>query len=470
MGIKRTTIYLLLILGIALFVNFQSLSYYFFQDDWFILNDLKTLNPLTIFLPRTDIIYYRPIGIQSFFLVSNILFGLNPLGYHVIAFGAFMLSLVLTYKITLQLTRKKLVGLLTALLYGTAAIHYMGLSWLSLTWSYIGLAFFLTALKFAIDFIDTSKNKYALWAFVFFIFSLCSTEFALVFPFFVLGIFFGKNIKLTKRLFILYAKTALPYILTIIAYFLVRFFVIPLPAEGVYKPEIGIHIFKHYIWYFLWTINVPEMFKYHLNLTNLTLTSEFLYATENMIKPIIGLIVAEFIMLLYCTLISVRKIKLKVVAISICLFAIALAPVISLAHHTYVYYLTFAALPVIFLMSLVTYNSFRNESKLNKIIAAVFIIVWVTLSYVSKSFNQVTHWVAAEEVVSRKIVLAARQYNSKASNVIVIYPSSKLIKLSLLDQQAMKLLFGSAVKTKYIDTLEGHNVAKDDTFVMWDKE
>lgn|SRR3989344_783558 len=470
MGIKRITIYLLLVLGVTLFVNFQSINYYFFQDDWFILNDLKTLNPFTIFLPRTDIIYYRPIGIQSFFLISNILFDLNPLGYHIIGFGAFMLSLVLVYKVTFQLTDKKQVGLLTTLLYGTAGFHYMALSWLSLTWNYIGLLFFLAALKFAISFIDTHKNKYALWAFAFFILCLCSTEFALVFPFFVVGIIFAKNIKLTKKLFILYAKTALPYIFTITAYFLVRFFVIPLPAEGVYKPEIGIHIFKHYIWYFLWTINVPEMFKYHLNLTNLTLTSEFLYATENIVKPVIGLIAAEFILLLYCTITSARKIKLKVVMISICLFAIALAPVISLAHHTYVYYLTFAALPVIFLISLVIYGSFRNENKLNKVVAAAFIIIWITLSYVSKSFNQVTHWVAAEEVVSRKIVLAAQQYNSKASNVIVIYPSSKLIKLSLLDQQAMKLLFGSGVKTKYIETLEGHNVAKDDTFVMWDKE
>lgn len=469
MGIKRITILLLLILGVALFVNFQSLNYYFFQDDWFILNDLKTLNPLTIFLPRNDIIYYRPIGIQTFFLVSKNLFGLNPLGYHVLGFGAFMLSLVLIYKITFQLTAKKLTGLLAALLYGTAGMHYMALSWLSLSWNYIGLAFFLMALKFSTSFIETNNNKYALGAFVFFILCLFSTEFALVFPFFVIGIIFGKNIKLTKQRLILYFKTALPYVFTVFVYFLIRVFVIPIPAEGVYRPEVGSHIFKHYIWYFLWTINVPEIFKYHLSLTNLTLTSEMLSATQNIVKPMFALIFAEFILLACSSFLYLRKVKVKLVGIAACLFAIALAPVISLPHHTYVYYLTFAALPVIFLISVVVDGNLKSKNKLSVGVAVLLIISWVILSINSKTFNEVTHWVPAEQVVSRKIVQAALQNGSKNPSVIVIYPSSKLVKLSLLDQQAMKLVFGEKVKTKFIETLDGHSVAQGDTFIMWDR-
>lgn len=470
MEAKKNTILLLAVLLVAFLVNLHSLSYFFFQDDWFILNDLKNHNFYSIFLPRNDIIYYRPIGIQSFFLISKNLFGVNPLGYHVLSYGAFVLSLILIYKVSQQLTGNRRIGLLASLLYGTAGIHYMALSWLSLTWNYIGLAFFLLALKFAIDYIDTQKNNHTVWAFIFFLLCLCSTEFALIFPFFVIGIFFSKNIKITKKILTQYTKVALPYIFVIIIYSLVRLFIIPLPAEGVYKPEVGPHIFKHYIWYFLWTINVPEMLKYHVNITSLRFTPEIISATKHILFPVVSLVAIEVVLLVYCVLQFPKKNSIKIMGMGLSLFMIALVPVISLRHHTYVYYLTIAALPVVFLIALVINNCLNSKNKINNIIAILTMVVWVALSLFGKSFNFVTHWVYAEQIVSKKIAQVAHLDKIKTPKTVFIYPTSKVVKLSLLDQQAMQYLYGPNVRTIYLESLSGHSVGKGDKFIMWDQK
>src|SRR3989344_7144783 len=75
-----------LIFAFSLFLFYPSLNYYFFQDDWFVLNWVRTGNLLSFFEFRTDIIYWRPISMPIFFWIGEKIFGLNPLGFHLLSF------------------------------------------------------------------------------------------------------------------------------------------------------------------------------------------------------------------------------------------------------------------------------------------------------------------------------------------------------------------------------------------------
>ncbi len=468
--LKRNNLVLLLCLVIALAVNFSSLNYHFIQDDWFILNDLKTQTALSIFLPRSDIIYYRPVGIQSFFLISNSLFGLNPLGFHVITFLFFVTSLCLIYKLSSTLSGKKSVGLISTLLYGTASFQFMALSWLSLAWNYIGLTFFLTSTILIINYKKSQKPRLAVGAFVFFILCLLSTEFALVYPFFVLGIFTVLDSKLSKNRLLTDLKLMVPYVLLIILYLLVRLLIVPLPAEGVYKPTISLHIAKDYIWYFLWVVNLPEMFKYHLNLKDFYLSQELLGGAKSVIGPTVLLFMIQGTLLLTCVVKSVNLLKWRVILVSASLFIIGLAPVISLPDHSATYYLTIASLPIIYLFALAIYNTgIQKKSKLGLVLASLTILVWLLLSIINQEFNHKTHWIAAEEIVSKKITAPLLSQKGKSPKVVYIYPSSKLIKLSLLDQQAMQLIYGNSVKTIYLQNIKDFPHGDGQKLLYWDK-
>lgn len=468
--LNKTNLSLVFCLALTVFINIASFNYYFFQDDWFILNDLKNLNLLTVFIPRTDIIYYRPIGIQSFLLISKSLFGLNYIWYHFVAFGIFLLCICLIYNLVWTLSGKKTLALITALLYGTASFHFMALSWISLTWNYITLAFFLLSLKSLITFQNTKVKKYLVWAFLLFLLCLLSSEFALTIPFFAAGIFLAKESKLNFKSVKYYFKMLLPFFAAIFFYLMFRIFVLPLPAQGVYKPQIGIHILKDYVWYFLWTINLPEMFKYHLRFSNLSLTNEFMDATRDILTKTIFLFFTEAVLIIYCLVKSIRSINKKVAAICITLFLIGLAPVISLPNHSYPYYLTVASIPVIYLLSLVIYNTIRTgNKKLNVTIGGLTLFFWILLSYSNQDFNRRTHWVAAEESVSRKITQNLINGKKITPKIVYIYPSSNLVKLALLNQQAMNLIYGNDVTTVYIQNTK--NIINDNNhlFVNWVK-
>jgi hypothetical protein len=468
--LRRTNVLLLLCLLISFVINFSSLNYHFFQDDWFILNDLKNQNVLSIFLPRNDIIYYRPIGIQSFFLISNSIFGLNPLGFHTVVFAFFLTSLCLIYKLSITISGNKSVGLISALLYGTASFQFMALSWLSLAWNYIGLTFFLTSLIFIVNFRKFNKTRYAVASFAFFILCLFSTEFALVYPFFVVGIFAVLDNRISKKKLISYIKLLVPYGLIIILYLLVRFLVIPLRAEGVYKPSLSLNIIKDYIWYFLWTINLPEMFKYHLSLKNLSFSQELLNGAKGVIFPTILLFITECILLVACVVKSIKFTNWKIVIVCASLFVIGLAPVISLPHHSATYYLTIASLPVIYLLALLIYETGKQKNnKLNIGLAGLTISVWILLSVVNQEFNHKTHWVPAEEIVSKKITTSLLSKKGQTPKVVYIYPSSQLIKTSILDQQAMHLIYGNSVNTIYLKKLKDFKGGNGQKLIYWDK-
>src|SRR3989338_7146981 len=130
---KKYSIWLifLLIFSTTFALYYPSLNYYFFQDDWFVLNWVKFQSFISFFSFRTDIIYWRPITMPMFFKLNNILFGINPTGYHLVAFLFHFANIILIAKILRELKVSKKSAILGSFIYAVAAFHFVPLSWLS---------------------------------------------------------------------------------------------------------------------------------------------------------------------------------------------------------------------------------------------------------------------------------------------------------------------------------------------------
>src|SRR3989304_6090896 len=183
------------IFAASFYLYYPSLSYYFFQDDWFVLNWVRTDDFWSFFKFRTDIIYWRPLTMPIFFKIGQVFFDLKPFGYHLIVFFFHFLNIILVYILFRTLKVSKKISLMSSFLYGTAAFHFVPLSWLSTTSYVIGPTFILSTLI----------------------------------------------LFLTQKII-----------------FSFTFFIFPLPRTDQYEIGFGPRILTNLFWYFVWTFNIPE--------------------------------------------------------------------------------------------------------------------------------------------------------------------------------------------------------------------
>ena len=172
----------LIIFTASLFLYYPSLNYYFFQDDWSVLNWVRTGDLKSFFSFHTDVIYWRPLSVPIFFAFNKIFFGLNPFGYHLIVFGIFFLLILCVYQLFVLLVGDRKIALIAPSLYAVWPIHFMSLSWLS-TSSYIISPFFqVISFIYFIKYTQNTKKHLLSISFAAFFLALASSELALVLP------------------------------------------------------------------------------------------------------------------------------------------------------------------------------------------------------------------------------------------------------------------------------------------------
>ena len=146
MNNKIIGLFFVLIIGITAFLYKDSFTGYFFQDDWFSfsISKVQSVNDfLSFFIPRTDVIYYRPFGMQIPFFLMRSLVGLNPFYYHGVIFLTHIGNMFLVFQLTKLLTKRLFASFLVSFLYTTSAVHYIPFYWFS-TYSFVlGPTFFM---------------------------------------------------------------------------------------------------------------------------------------------------------------------------------------------------------------------------------------------------------------------------------------------------------------------------------------
>lgn len=439
------------ITSLALF--YPSLNYYFFQDDWFVLNWVRTGDFKSFLLPQPATIYWRPLSMPLFFWSLYNLFGLNALYFHAFVFFLFFLSLIFIFQLFVLLTESKKVSLVVSALYSTSPVHFMSLSWLSTT-SYILMVLLQTiSFIFFIKYIGLKKTHFLTLSFTFFIFGILAHEFTIVLPLIMLT--WGFLIKKKN-----YLRIILPFLIIDSIFLFFRFVIFPINAEGNYQIHLNHLIVDNLLWYVAWAYNLPESFKDLIDQSRPVESIKILMGSWRIVLPSLTLVLI---------IASLLKTNLKK-ASSQLLFGISwlflgLSPIITLVNHSFTVYLSFSGIGILFVVA-----TLLKRSK-DYLMYAV-IVLWIVASYYNLDFTRKTHWVTNEQAVSKAYtVLASDNLKSPESgSVLLIWEADNyfqkkfaftssgeldIVQQSLFDQAAMQVIFNdSSIMSFYAKPLQ----------------
>lgn len=324
---------LFILFGIILltaFVYRDSFNSRFFQDDKLNLELAASKNFLA-FVPGAN--HYRPISIQSFYLVGETFFGLNPLGYHLLEFVFFAATSWLIYKIS--------HSLMVVFLYALNVSLFANFYWIANSQFVLGgFFFFLTFWLF-------QKNSW--WAVPAFILGVLSNEqiLALIPLLIITNWFFRQKFSLNVFLVLCLLGSL---------WFVFRLFHLPTTTDYalVFQP---VKILATLRWYLLRALDLPEGVRVS------TTTIAFLF----------------FIVF------PKAKPDLKIVAYGLVWFILGLWIFLFIPGHISAHYLTVS----LFGSSLVLAQLLPK----NKIGLVVCLLIYLSQTMVSLNFLAQTHWI-----------------------------------------------------------------------------
>ena len=454
-------ILLLLTVPAAVFLFYPSVSYYFFQDDWFVLNWVQDSDLVSLLKFRTDIIYWRPFSMPLFFKITSLAFGLNPFAFHLLTFIFHLLNSSLIYLLFRQKFTRHIAAF-TAFLYATAAFHFIPLSWLSTTSYVIGPTFILGTLLFFLK----DKPRISL---IFFLLGLASSELTLT----AIPVAFLLSQKYKKAIFALR-----PFLAVALVYLVTRFVIFPLPQQGQYELAFAPKIATNVFWYFAASFNMPEAIStvfYFSNIRgSLAAAGEF---WKYFTGPI--LLAATWLAL---TLIT--RTNIKEITRAAGLFLAGIFPVILLPFHFYPMYIVVASLGVFYALAaaLAKLKSWQTPT------VAAFALIWFVSSFLTLSFTRTNHWVANLESISKVYVNETLRFIKDPQQGpaflfrnpdiefakkygFTIVKNEQNIRQALNDQDAMQVIYKDKSAKSFYETDSGvPQVEADKLFVIWPRE
>lgn len=380
-------------LGVTFFY-LASFNNFFFQDDFFnikLSQSQTIIDAFNIFKkPILGFDFYRPFSTQLFWKAGWGWFGLNPFGYHVIAFAFFLLSIYLAYKLAKEIFSDERVALFTSFFYAFAASHFYRLFFLS-QFQEISLAVF----TFATLYLFYKKSN---WAPILFIGSLTNKETAvMIVPFMLLVILLDRKDR-QKYLRLFY------YCLGILAlYLFARFFYFGFAGGSSYTYDFGIHsTLNNIFWYVLWSIGMPEAFVNVKFFHFPTILNPKLFTSFNVFGNLVLASFGLFMLTLILPVVKYLKKIEKKILIPIALFLLFILPVAFYPFHKFPYSL---AVPVFGISIFLGYIS----SKLNKKALLLVFASYLLLSINAYQFNLSNHWAVRKAYSAEKVFLFFRE-------------------------------------------------------------
>ncbi len=140
--------------AVVLFIYWKTLFYPFVQDDWAILHGMSVRGAWNWFsgglLPGAGE-FYRPLARLALALQWE-LFGLSPLGYHVVAMMIHVVNCVLITSVVSTVTGDRRIGLMAGFLNAAAAVLFLDpLSWIAGSYDLLGVLFFFLSIRLYLD-------------------------------------------------------------------------------------------------------------------------------------------------------------------------------------------------------------------------------------------------------------------------------------------------------------------------------
>lgn len=320
----------LILLGSIILVYWRAIKYPYVQDDWFVLDSIRTLGGakyLATMLSARQDIFFRPLGNLYFLAIYKLCYP-APEGFHVAAMLIHFVNSVLVVYVARAITGDRAAAWLTGLLYAVAVtIHMDPLLWMVGIYDLGGaFFFFLSFLLFIRGNIIRSAILYGLA-----LFTKESTIVLLPILFFYQAYRDGATGHILDQIRI-YIRRFLWHLAVLACYLFVR---ILLWRNGQMAPDnpynyqlIGSHIGENLAFFVQWSIEAIN--PYFMSLNRYLLIAGFLALivvihTKGRMRPEQTFFLSAWIVL-------------------------GLLPVIYLTHHFYRYYLLYSLPPLIIVL------------------------------------------------------------------------------------------------------------------------
>lgn len=450
---NRKLLKILIILSLVVSIFLSGFVYkdaffaYFFQDDWFTLrigNAKNIADFFSFFIPRSDVIYYRPLGMQIPFFLVQTFFGINPAAFHLLAFVTHAANIILVFLLFYLLRKDLFIGLLGAFMYGVSSVHYIPAFW-SATYAFVlgPTFFFLSFILFLLSG-QRKKNIYRVSSLISFIVGLLVNEMVAV----LILILLSYQLFIKKFAW----KKLIPYFYALIAILLLRFIIFIPPVDGSYQIGLGRQILNNFRGYLLWSFNWPEEMKaqfvnfWQINPIFIREFSGYFWIF------IISFFVNIFLMFIIPLSLGILQKKLNFINLfifSTVWFVAGLLPVLFFTKHSFSYYLPISLVGLLFLSSVLFRYLLGKIYIRNKILALIilltFVTNWTISSAVTLDFNSKIHWAPRRAGISKTLIDKAKKLYPPAelkSDYIYVRPSSEN-KLSLNNQDAFKVIYNN---------------------------
>ncbi len=459
--------FFLLLIGFTTFLFRNAFTTYFLNDDFFFLKitRINSLSQFINFFSPFRQYSYKPVSTEVYYFLIH-LFNNNIFIAHLLGFIVFFIGVYHLFKIILHLSKNKLLAYLTTGFFAINFTHVFQLYYLG-TFQEVYLFTFL-----AISFYKllTGKNTQAI---IFFVLALLSKETAVLFVPFLLIFKLSVNKKIPWRKLLPYIILGL--IFTITYGYSLKYVTL---LEN-YKIDLNPRLFfNNLMWYFLWSLGLP-------NFTSLYLTSIFKPPIQEFYKMLSNFPEIKTFYLLFIGYYSLfiissvyyllknskqlAKLFYWLIILLVC-FVIFIGP-IGFFQHRWMVRLT---LPLIFIVFIQTYLivNFIKQGKFLKVLGFVLIALYIYLNILGVSIHESSSTFLLE---SRFTSNAKKYFNQHKKEILKyqyiyfedktkIIPTpwggSKKLKVTLSDQNFIDHYFPES-KMKAIYGFENKKIPKD---------
>ena len=433
--VRRVSPWVFIFTAVVL-VYLPALATFFSQDDFshlYLSQATSFRDFLRFFVPVSTGIFYRPLSVQIYTWLSRLLFGLNPLGFHLLALGFHLFNTYLVYLLFKKLLQSEKLSLLGAFFYGVHVSHFMSVFWPA-EFSMVLAPFFVFLAINA--FLDQRYYRFWLWAFL----GLLSNELASTVPL-ILGLYIVFLRQWTRL------KWLVPPALGVLGLFVLRFILFPASLGSQYVLSFSLATFlRNLRWYALRAVGLPEGFLAFLQLSSVRLA-------------LVALVLAALAVLFLVwsnrgqTLKTAFTSRFSLAIFGALWFTVAVLPVGFLRQHQSPIY-QIIGLPGFFLML----AAFLPKLKSFNLSLLVFTGFYFVASFWGVRAQNQYHWVTKRARLAKYHIEKLNHHQPGPQDVVAFLntspQSSTQAYLAMAGDKAVKVFFGDGIKVEFEDFSE----------------
>jgi hypothetical protein len=432
---------------LSLILYKDTFSSYFFQDDWFSfhISQVQNLSQfLNFFIPRSDVVYYRPLGMQLPFFIMRSLFGLSPLPFRIVTFLLHLFNSLLLYCFLNYFSKNKFITGSCVIAYLISATHITIFYWAATFAFILAPGIYLASILFYVK----NKPHTALYLFIL---GLFVNELIITLPIMICvwSILFKKQIPI---------KYLLKYGIVVLIYILIRKILFPIQFPEDYKFALSVkELLTNYRNYFLWMFNWPEtisdQFVKFFRFNPVFISKFTSHITIYIISTLAWVCSLIFGIFIY----KKRHIQdlffTKNIIFGCLWFLVTLVPVVIFSKHAFTYY---SVLPLMGLLIITTNVWEKWFIKIRfkfvfYIIILLILSMWFWSAYDTVQLDKYIHWAPRREKIAYEITqILLKKYPSLPNNAVVLINNDDENKWALGDQNALKVIYhNDTIQTFY---------------------